>query len=157
MTPESGTGTTTSAGTCGFAGELAAHLFAALLHPAAVDAAVGTGEVDVFEDAAGLGDAGRVLAGGDAVLGDHDEFAGENVALVVGAEQVEGAGFGGEDDGVGAVGVLDAAHGEGPEAARIASGKDAVAGHHHDGEGALDLAERVGDGVDQGAGAWSGR
>ena len=40
-----------------FAGKLAAHLFAALLHPAAKDAAVGPGEVDMLEDAAGLREA----------------------------------------------------------------------------------------------------
>ena len=59
----------------------------------------------------------------------------------------------GEDDGVGAAGVLHAAHGERAEAARIAGGEDAVARHHDDGEGAFDLGERVGDGVDQRAGA----
>ena len=46
----------------GLARKLAAHLFAALLHPAAKDAAVGSREVDVLEDAARLRDAGRVLA-----------------------------------------------------------------------------------------------
>ena len=91
----------------------------------------------------------RVLARGDAVGSDHDELAGENVALEFGAEQIEGAGFGGEDDGVGAVGIGDAPHGERAEAAGIAGGKDAVAGHHDDGKGAFDLAERVGDGVDE--------
>ena len=111
----------------------------------------------MFEDAARLRDAGGVLAAGDAVFGDHDEFAGEHVALVLGAQQVEGAGLGGEDDGVGAVGIADAAHGERPEAARIARGEDAVAGHHDDGEGAVDLGERVGDGIDQRAGTASGR
>ncbi len=52
--------------------------------------------------------------------------------------------------------LLHAAHGERAEAARIAGGEDAVAGHHHDGKSALDLAERVGDGVDQRAGAGVG-
>ena len=59
----------------------------------------------MLKDATGLRDAGGVLAAGDAIFGDHDEFAGEDVALVLGAEQVEGAGLGGEDDGVGAVGI----------------------------------------------------
>ena len=77
---------------------------------------------------------------------------GSTSRTIFGAQQVEGAGFGGEDDGVGAVGVADAAHGERAEAARIAGGEDAVAGHHHDGEGAFDLRERIGDGVDQRAG-----
>jgi hypothetical protein len=67
--------------------------------------AVGAREVDVLEDATGLRNAGRVLAAGDAVFGDHDQFAGQHVALVLGAEQIEGAGLAGEDDGVGAVGI----------------------------------------------------
>src|ERR1017187_5854461 len=116
----------------------------------------GAGEVDVLEDATGLREAGGVLAAGDAVFGDHDQFAGENVALVFGAEQVKGAGFGGKDDGVRPVEVADAAHGERAEAARIAGGEDAVAGHHDDGESALDLAERVGDGVNERRGAGVG-
>ena len=144
-------------GHAGLAGELAAHLVAALLHPSAVNLAVGAGEVDVLEDAAGLRNAGGVLAAGDAVVGDHDELAGKHVALVFGAEQVEGAGFRGEDDGVGAVGIADAAHGKRAEAARIAGREDAVAGHHHDGERAFDLGERVGDGVDQRCRHASGR
>ena len=96
------------------------------------------------------------MAAGDAVLGDHDQFAGEDVALVFGAEEVEGAGFRGEDDGVWAVGVADAAHGERAETAWIAGGEDAVARHHDDGECALDLGKRVGDGVYERAGAGVG-
>ena len=41
-------------GDAGLAGELAAHLVARLLHPAAEDARVGAREVDVLEDAARL-------------------------------------------------------------------------------------------------------
>ena len=97
-----------------------------------------------------------ILAAGDAVFSDHDQFAGQNVAHELGAQQVEGAGFAGEDDGVGTVGIFDAAHGERAEAARIAGGEDAVARHHDDGEGAFDLRERVGDGIDQRAGVGVG-
>ena len=67
-------------GHAGLARELAAHLVARLLHPAAEDARVGAREVDVLEDAARLRNAGGVLAAGDAVFGDHDQFAGKNVA-----------------------------------------------------------------------------
>ena len=75
---------------------------------------------------------------------------GSTSRIVFGAQQIEGAGFGGEDEDVGrAVLADDAAHGERAEAARIAGGEDAVARHHDDGEGAVDLRERVGDGVDQ--------
>ena len=50
-------------------------------------------------------------------------------------------------------GILDAAHRERAESARIAGGEDAVARHHHDGESAIDLRERIGNGIDQRAGA----
>ena len=76
-------------------------------------------------------------------------LAGSYVTLVFSAEQIEGAGFRGEDDGVGAVGVADAAHRKRAEAARVAGGEDLVSRHHDDGKSALNLAERVGDGVHQ--------
>ena len=57
----------------------------------------------------------------------------------------------------GAVGIADAAHGERAEAARIAGREDAVARHHHDGECAFDLRERVGDGIHQRAAPASAR
>jgi hypothetical protein len=94
----------------------------------------------------------RESAAGDAVFGDHDQFAGKDVADEFGAKQVEGAGFAGEDYGVGTAGVFDAADRERAEAARIAGGEDAVAGHHDDGERAFNLGERVGDAIDQRAG-----
>ena len=88
-------------GHAGLARQLAAHLVARLLHPAAEDAAVGARKVDVLEDAARLRHAAGVLAAGDAVFGDHHQFAGKNIAHVLGAQQIEGAGFRGKDDGVG--------------------------------------------------------
>ena len=50
-------------GHAGLARELAAHLVARLLHPAAEDARVGAREVDVLEDAAGLRHAGGDTGG----------------------------------------------------------------------------------------------
>ena len=104
----------------------------------------------MLEDATGLREASGVFARGDAVGRDHDELAGLDVADVFGAQQVEGAGFGGKNEDIRrAVLADDAAHGERAEAAWIAGGEDAVARHHDDGEGAVDLRERVGDGIDQ--------
>ena len=51
----------------------------------------------------------------------------------------------GKHDGVRPVGVLDAAHRERAETARIAGGEDAVARHHHDRKSAFDLRERIGN------------
>ena len=123
----------------GLARQLAAHLVAALLNPAAVDAAVRASEVNVFKNATGLRNPGSVLAAGDAVFRDHDQFAGEDVADILGAEQVERARLGSEDNGVRTVGVANAAHGKRPEAAWIACREDAVAGHHHNRECTFDL------------------
>ena len=103
----------------------------------------------MLEDAAGLRNARGVLTACKAVFGNHDEFAGENIAHIFGAEKIEGAAFAGEDDGVGAVQIPDAADGERAESAWIASGEDAVARHHHDRECAFNLCERVGNGVHQ--------
>jgi hypothetical protein len=103
----------------------------------------------MLEDAARLRNTARVLAAGDAVLRDHDQFAGKNVADELGAEQIESAGFRREDDGVGTARIFHAPHGERAEAVRIARGKDAVARHHDNGKRAFDLRKRIGDGVDQ--------
>ena len=51
-------------GDAGLAGELPAHLFARLLHPAAEDARVGPREVDVLEDAACRAASSRARSGG---------------------------------------------------------------------------------------------
>ena len=94
----------------------------------------------------------RVLARGYAVPGDHHQLTRQHVALEFCTQQIEGAGFRGEDYGVGSVGIGDATHRERPESVRIAGRKDAIARHHDDREGALDLAQRVGNGVDEGCG-----
>ena len=103
----------------GLAGELAAHgVIAGLLDGAAVDAGVGAGEVDVLEDAGGVGGGGgRVATAGDAVFGDHDELAGFDVALVLGMKKSKAQVSDAKTKVSGCtVFAGDAAHGEGPEA-----------------------------------------
>ena len=82
---------------------------------------------------------------------DDDQFARLHLALVDRADQVEGAGLGGEDDGVGAMRRLarDASHHQRTEAARIARGEDAVGREHHQRKCAFHAAQRVGHGVGQ--------
>jgi hypothetical protein len=129
-------------------GKLAPHGVATGLYRASEDVAIGTREIDVLEDAARLLERRRIEARMNAFGTDHDHFAGLDVALVVGADEVEGAGLGGEDDGLGAtVGGGDAPHAQRTEAAGVASSEDAVGGGHHQGECAFDAAEGVGDGV----------
>ena len=98
------------------------------------------------------GTSAGVLAAGHTVFRHHHQFARQHVALVLGAQQIEGAGLRGEHNRVGPVWILDAPHRKRPEAARIARGKDAVARHHHDRESAFDLAQRVGNRIDERAG-----
>ncbi len=96
--------------------QAASHLLPAGLHPAAKDPAVGPGEVHMLEDAACLPHAGCILHRGDALAGHHHHFAWPHVALVLGAQQIKGAGLRGEDHRVRTIGIADAAHGERPEA-----------------------------------------
>ncbi len=105
----------------------------------------------MLEDAARL----RLLRGVEARMhafgSNDDQFARLDLALVDGADQVEGAGFGGEDDGVGAMRRLsgNAAHHQRTEAARIARGKDAVGRQHDQRKCAFQAAQRIGHGVGQ--------
>ena len=135
----------------GFARQLAAQFLAAGLHRAAEDQAVGTREVHVLEDAARLRRGGRIEARTDSLRADHDQFAGLHIAHVVGADQIERAGLGGKDDGVLLLSFErgNAAHGQRPEAARIAHREDAVVAHHHQRKSAFDAAQRVGHGFGQ--------
>ncbi len=93
----------------------------------------------------------RIKARVHAFGSNDDQLTGLDLALVDGADEIEGAGFGGEDDGVGAMCGLagNASHHQRPEAARIAGGEDAVGREHHQRERALDAAERVGHGIGQ--------
>ena len=94
---------------------------------------------------------------GDAVARDHHQLARLHVALIFRAQQIERAGFRGEHHRIRSIGIADAAHRERAKAVRIARGKYAVPRHHHDGECPVDLAQRIGDGIDQRIGMRSAR
>ncbi len=139
-------------GDAGLARELAAHLLADSLHPAAEDAAVRAGEVDVLEDAAGWRDSlggdtcGEVTPSSETMTSSPGSTSRSYLACSRSKAQVSEA----KTKVSGAPFVAgDAAHGERAEAVWVARGEDAVARHHDDGEGAFDLGERVGDAVDQ--------
>ncbi len=152
VTPESGTGTTISANDRRFAGELTPEFFAALLHRAAEDHAVRTRKIHVLEDAAGLRAGGSVEARSNALRTDDHQFTRLHVALVGRADQIEGAGFGSENNGVVLLARLggNPAHGQRAEAARIAGGKDPVGADHDQRERAFHAAKRVGNGIGKG-------
>ena len=73
-----------------------AHALAHLIDRAAVNHAVGHGEVDVFEHAWPRLGGGKGADGVDAVLGDHHHLAVLDVAHEAGADHVQGAGLRGE-------------------------------------------------------------
>ena len=112
------------------------------LQDVAAHARVGPREVDVLEDAEGLARALDDLARADAVLADRDELAGRDVAQPLGADDVEGARLGGD-----AVAVADHAQHERAHAGGVAEGVDALLGHDHRREGAVQARHDVGDRV----------
>jgi len=122
------------------AGEPAAELLAALLNGAAEDEAIGPGEIDVLEDAVLVGLLRGEMDGLLAGAGDAQHFAGLDVADVFRADEIEGAGFRGDHPG-----ALEAAESERAEAAGVADGVELVAGEQHEGVGAFDLVEGIGE------------
>lgn len=68
----------------------------------------------------------------DAVLVDDDHFAGFDIADEGGADEVEGAGFGGQDQL-----VVEAAEGEGAEAEGIPNADELIERHDDEGIGRL--------------------
>ena len=75
--------------------------------------------------------------GADAVFVDDDDFARLDLADELRVDEVERAGLAGED-----VGAVELAERERAEAERIAHADDLALAHHHEREGALDLAQR---------------
>ena len=72
----------------------------------------------------------------------HDHLAGLHVVQVHRADQVEGAGFGGEDVALAAARDFHFAHRERPEAVRVARHDDAVLRQEDQRERAFELQQR---------------
>src|SRR5438093_1161594 len=120
-----------------FAGELAAHFDADFIDVAIGDGAVGPREIDVFEDAEGAAVvAGKGLDAIEAVLVDDDDFARLDIADELGVDEVEGAGFAGQDPG-----GSEPAQAQGAEAVRVAHTDEFLLGHDDERIGALDSAD----------------
>jgi hypothetical protein len=122
------------------------------LHRAAENQAVGPRKINVLKNAARLRCRRRhsendVMPSGPTITSSP----GLHVALVDGAEQIEGARLRGENDGVLflALRARDASHGERAESPRIAGGEDTVAAQHDQRKGAFHPAQRVGDCIRQ--------
>ena len=113
----------------------AAHLDPGLVHPAAVDRGVGTGQVDVLEDAAlgvGLGEP----LGAQAVGVDRDQLAGLDLTDQAGADDVEGRGLAGHHPA-----ALEPAEDQGPDPLRVAGGVERVLVHEDEAERAAELGQ----------------
>ena len=137
-TPESGTGTTMSASAGCSRASRRPSISRLSIDGAAEDQAVGPREIDVLEDAVLVRLLGGEMQRFDAGSGDAHHFAGLDFADVFGAEQIERAGFRGDDPG-----VAEPAEAERAEAARIAHGVEFVARQNQQRIGAFDLIERV--------------
>ena len=141
-TPESGTGTTTSASTGALDRQQPAQHFARLLHGAAEDDGIGARKIDVLEHAMGMV-ADRSVAFARHPFGTDDHhLAGLDVAQIDGVDQIEGAGFRGEHVAGAAAGQLHLAEGQRTESMRVARDEDPVSGQKHQRKRAFQLQQR---------------
>src|SRR3954467_4065544 len=127
-----------------FAGELRAEGLADLVHRAPADDRVGPREVDVFENARTRRLRRKRLVALRAAFVEYDDFAGIDVADVFRADDIEGAGFGGEYRA-----AVEFAHQQRANAERIARADQFLVGHRHQRVGALDRAQRLDETVDE--------
>src|ERR1035441_6706606 len=79
------------------AGQQAAQIFARRFHRAAENHGIGAREIDMFKDALGTRLLRGVALAGQAFGADDHHLAGVDIVQIDRADQVEGAGFGGED------------------------------------------------------------
>ena len=110
-----------------------------------LDVAVGAREVDVLEDAEAPAHGREGLERAHAARVEHHELARLHVAHELGVDDVERAALGGEDAGA----VARAAEHERAHAQRVAHPDHQVLAHADERIGALDLAQRLDDAVDQ--------
>ncbi len=127
----------------------AAQILARFFHRAAEHHGIGACEIDVFEDTLRARLLRSVALARDAFGPDDHHLAGIDFVQVDRADQVEGAGLGGEDVALAAAGDFHFAHRQRAEAVRIARHDDAVLGEEHQGERAFQLQQRIAQGAGQ--------
>ena len=141
--PESGIGRTRSASAGASRGELLAHPHARGVHLDALEPRVRAREVEELEDAERAGRAvDRLLRDSTPDSSTTTQLAGRDLALELGADQVERARLRGDDPA-----VVQAAEDERPEAVRIAEREQLALGERGHGVRALEPAHRVDDRV----------
>ncbi len=129
-------------GHAGFAGEFRPDRFARRIDGGPLDHGIGTGEVDVLEDAEPLALAPERLDAAHALLIDDDDLAGLHVAHELGADDVERAGLRRQHPAGKRVGA-DPPQDQRAHAQRIAHADQRLVRERHQRVGADDLLERV--------------
>ena len=100
--------------------------------PAPSQGGVGPGEVDELEDAQRAGARLDRLPDAGSPLVDHDHLARLQLALDLGADDVERACLGRQNDG-----IVEPADDQRPDTVRVAEPDHLILAQHHAGEGAL--------------------
>src|SRR5713226_8211488 len=137
-------------------GEEAPKHLAAFVYGAAENNAVGTGEVDVLEDALLVWLFRRKVNGLDSRLRDTHHLPGGDFANVLRVEEIESAGFRGCEPGVEAAGRGEFAEDQRAEAAGIAYRVQFILRKHEKRIRAFDLIERVAERAGEIAGLRAG-
>ena len=124
-------------------GELLADVDAGLVHALAVEAGVGSGEVDELEQAELRVDplVGEGLERPRAGGVDHDHLAGQELADEVGADDVEGRALRRQHPAA----VLELAEAQRAEPVRVAHADHPRLVHDHEREGALEARQHLGE------------
>ena len=126
-----------------FARQLRAHRLAHVIDRAAMDDGIGPGEIDIFEDAGACRLRREGLVAVDALVRDHDDFAILDVADEMRADDVERAGFGGQD-----VMAVELAEHQRADAEGIARADELLVAQGDEGIGAFDLAQGLDEAFD---------
>ena len=126
-----------------FARQFSADALARLIHGRSFDEAVRPGEVDVLEDAEPLRRPRKGADAGHAGAVEHHHLAGFDIAQEVGADDVEGTGFRGQD-----MALAEPAEHERADAERVANPDDALVGQRDEGVGAFGLAQGIDHPID---------
>ncbi len=124
-------------------GELRAHCLAHVIDRTAVDDGIGAGEIDIFENARPRRLRREGAKAFQAVLGNDDDLAILDVADEMGADDVEGAGFGSEN-----VMAVELAEHQRADAERIARADQLLVAQGDEGIGAFDLAQGFDEALD---------
>src|SRR5260370_30098382 len=127
-----------------FARELRAEGLADLIHRAPADDGIRPREVDVFEDTRPRRFGRKRLVALRAVLVEHDDLAGLDVADIFGANDIERTGLGRKYWA-----AVEVAQHQRADAERVAGAHQLLVGPRYHRIGTLDRAERLDETVDE--------